>query len=98
MNYLKVQTFRSERWLRAVASLPCVICFREGATQAAHRNQGKSMGMKTDDCLTAALCVTCHAEIDSGKDLTRQERRERMDTAILMTIRALAQQGRLAIK
>lgn len=98
MNFLKQHTYRSDRWLRAVASLPCVICFREGATQAAHRNQGKSMGMKTDDCFTAALCVTCHAEIDSGKNLTRQERRERMDSAILMTIRALAQEGRLTIK
>lgn len=98
MNFLKQHTFRSDRWLRAVASLPCVICFREGATQAAHRNELKGMGLKTDDCLTAALCVTCHADIDQGASMTREERRRRMDTAILMTIRALAQEGRLSIK
>ena len=98
MNFLKTPTYRSKRWLQAVAELPCVICFREGATQAAHRNEGKGMGIKTDDCLTAALCVECHADIDQGAILTRQERRERMDTAILMTVRALAQAGRIAIK
>lgn len=98
MNFLKTPTYRSNRWLQAVAELPCVICFREGATQAAHRNEGKGMGIKTDDCLTAALCVECHADIDQGAILTRQERRQRMDTAILMTVRALAQGGRIAIK
>lgn len=98
MNFLKQNTYRSPRWLRAVASIPCVICFREGMTQAAHRNQGKGMGIKTDDCFTAALCQECHADIDQGASMTRQERRERMDTAILMTIRALAQDGKLSIK
>ena len=98
VNFLKVPTYRSKRWLQAVAELPCVICFREGATQAAHRNEGKGMGIKTDDCLTAALCVECHADIDQGASLTRQERRQRMDTAILMTVRALAQAGKLSVK
>jgi hypothetical protein len=56
------------------------------------------MGMKTDDCFTAALCVECHAEIDQGGALTRQERRDRLDQAILMTVRQLAVDGRLAIK
>lgn len=51
------------------------------------------MGMKTDDCLTAALCVDCHASLDSGKQWTREERREQMDEAILKTIVQLARQG-----
>ena len=96
--YPKDDAYRSPAWLRAVASLPCMVCFREGRTQAAHRNQGKAMALKTDDCFTAALCVECHAEIDSGRDLSKQERRERLDTAILMTVRALAKAGRLGIK
>lgn len=91
--YAKQQTFRSEAWRRAVASLPCVACYREGMTQAAHRNEGKSMGMKTDDCLTAGLCVECHTDIDSGRHLTRQERRERMDAYIMLTLVQLARQG-----
>lgn len=94
---LKEHTYRSEAWLKAVRPLHCMRCFKEGRTQAAHRNQGKGMAIKADDCLTAALCVECHAEIDSGKDMTRAERREAMDVAILMTIRALAMKGVLSV-
>jgi L-asparaginase II len=89
----KVPTYRSDKWLRAVASLPCVKCGREGMTQAAHRNEGKGMGIKTDDCLTAALCVACHALIDQGPTMTRDERRSVMDLAILMTLVRLAREG-----
>lgn len=96
-SYFKDSPYRSKAWLQAVASLPCVICLREGATQAAHRNVGKGMGMKTDDCFTAALCVDCHSEIDQGGMMSRQERRERMDTAILMTYRAMVKAGKLKV-
>ena len=84
-------------WRRAVASLPCVLCGREGQTQCAHRNEGKGMGIKTDDFLTAALCPTCHVAIDQGPDLLRNERRSMMDSAILLTISALARAGKLCI-
>jgi hypothetical protein len=93
VNYTKQPTYRSTAWLRAVASLPCVQCGTEGNTQAVHRNQGKGMGIKTDDCLTAALCVGCHSAIDQGKDMTRDERRSVLDFAILMTLAALAKNG-----
>ena len=93
MNYTKQSPYRSEKWLRAVASLPCVKCGREGQTQACHRNQGKGMGIKTDDIHTAALCMSCHAEIDQGKDMTRNERRSVLDFAILMTLEQLARRG-----
>ena len=97
IGFPKDNAWRSQRYLRAVASLPCMICFREGATQAAHRNQGKGMAIKTDDCFTAALCVDCHADLDQGKS-TRADKRERMDAAILMTVRALFKDGKVAIK
>lgn len=93
MNLLKQPRHESEPWRRAVASPHCMRCFKEGATQAAHRNEGKGMGTKTDDCWTAALCVDCHREIDQGRDMSRQERREAMDVAILMTLRELARKG-----
>lgn len=90
---LKSQTFRSEKWLRAVASLDCVLCYRSGMTQAAHRNEGKGMGIKSHDCWTAALCADCHREIDQGKQFTREERRALMDKAILITLAELAKRG-----
>jgi hypothetical protein len=97
-NYQKTLTYRSDKWLRAVASLPCVLCYREGMTQAAHRNEGKGMGIKTPDCWTAAICVECHAEIDQGKTMTREEKRARMDVAVLLTIKELASCGLLSVK
>ncbi len=87
--------YRSEKWLRAVASIPCVFCGRD--SQAAHRNKGKGMGLKTDDCQTAALCPDCHHEIDNGKTMNREERRARMDEAIVLTITALARRGAIKI-
>lgn len=83
---------RSEKWRRAVASLPCVKCGTEGMTQAAHRDQGKGMGIKVDDCLTAALCFRCHQELGEGK-MPREEKRQMMDDAILKTLVQLAREG-----
>jgi hypothetical protein len=92
MNYTK-RPYRSEAWRRAVASLPCVVCGREGETQAAHVNMGKGMGIKTHDCLTAALCAEHHAEVDQGHTMTKAERRAFMDSAVLLTLIQLAQRG-----
>jgi hypothetical protein len=93
-SYLKTTMFRSEAWRRAVASLPCACCFREGETQAAHPNhRAKGMGIKSHDCWCVPLCVECHAEFDQGKKWTRPEKRELMDEWIIQTIRLLAQRG-----
>lgn len=90
--------FRSAKWLQAVRELDrCVLCGSWGV-QAAHRNEGKGAGMKTSDCLTAALCPECHSEIDQGKHMTREERRATMNAAIVMTLEALVKAGRVEIK
>ena len=91
--YAKRETFRSEAWRRAVASLPCAWCMRDGPSQAAHRNQGKGMGMKAPDCWTFPLCPECHREFDAGKSLTRQQRRELADQWVIETVRRLAEDG-----
>lgn len=95
MKYLKQPPYRSEAWRRAVASLPCACCFREGMTQAAHPNHrgGKGMGFKADDCLCVPLCVDCHREFDQGSRWGKQEKREMMDAWIIETIRTLAVEG-----
>lgn len=92
-SFAKQTTFRSERWLRAVATLDCVLCYRSGMTQAAHINKGKGMGLKTHDCWTAALCAECHSRIDQGRDLSKADRRAMLDTAVLLTLVELAQKG-----
>lgn len=83
--------YRSKRWLQAVAQIPCVFC--GGPAQVAHRNKGKGMGIKNDDCQTAALCPDHHYEIDNGKTMSRDERRARMDEAIVLTITEMARRG-----
>lgn len=51
-----MKTYRSKKWLAAVGQIEqCVLCGWWG-TQVAHMNEGKGMGMKTDDCATAAIC------------------------------------------
>lgn len=81
--------YRSKKWLAAVAQIECcVLCGRYG-TQVAHRNEGKGTGLKVDDSLTAALCPQCHHNIDNGGSMSRIERRQEMDRAIILTIREL---------
>lgn len=73
--------WRSEKYRRLIATLPCVNCGLEGSTQAAHINFGKGFGLKTSDATCVPLCADrpgtrgCHSTYDSGKDLTRDERR-----------------------
>ncbi|HCC5748805.1 TPA: hypothetical protein M5802_002527 [Morganella morganii] len=88
--------YRSKKWLAAVAQIECcVLCGRYG-TQVAHRNEGKGTGLKVDDSLTAALCPQCHHNIDNGGSMSRIERRQEMDRAIILTIRELTRRGLIA--
>lgn len=88
--------YRSKKWLAAVAQIECcVLCGRYG-TQVAHRNEGKGMGLKVDDSLTAALCPQCHHNIDNGGSMSRIERRQEMDRAIILTIRELTRRELIA--
>lgn len=88
--------YRSKKWLAAVAQIECcVLCGRYG-TQVAHRNEGKGMGLKVDDSLTAALCPQCHHNIDNGGSMSRIERRQEMDRAIILTIREVTRRGLIA--
>lgn len=88
-----LRRMRSAKWLAAVRQLECcVICGRYGV-QAAHRNEGKGMGMKVCDALTAAVCPACHHEIDNGAEMSRDERRAVIDAAIIRTIEQLFTRG-----
>jgi len=92
------QPYRSRKWLDAVHQIEnCVLCGAYGV-QAAHRNYGKSMSQKTDDCLTAAICPVCHHEIDNGRQLSRDERRALLDKAICETVAQLARMGLIEVR
>jgi len=67
---------------------------------AAHSNQqrdGKGMGIKAHDYRIAALCYTCHADIDQGKTLGKQEKFDKWDEAHRRTIGWLFERGHLTL-
>ena len=91
--------WRSKSLLEAVRALPCGHCgAQDGTVVAAHRNEGKGMGIKVSDALVAALCFRCPAELDQGGKLSRTERREMWDQAYIQTMRQAIEQGILRIK
>ncbi|MCT6719446.1 hypothetical protein [Acidovorax sp. K2F] len=78
----------SEAYRRAVASLPCAACGIYGYSQHAHGNEGKGLGLKTDDRTGVPLCCArpgeegCHIKFDQYRLLPggRDAHREAMRT------------------
>lgn len=97
VGFPKLNTFRSERLRRAVADLPCVCCGRIGETQVAHGNQGKGLSIKASDARLAALCCTCHSNLDQGGKMTKAERRAFEDEMIAKTYVMLVEAGKLEV-
>jgi hypothetical protein len=67
---------------------------------AAHSNQmrdGKGRGLKADDYRIAALCYTCHAELDQGKNMSREERLNMWENAHRATIGWLFENGKIKV-
>jgi hypothetical protein len=86
---------RSKAWLDLVRAIPCCVLCGTFGTEAAHRNEGKGVGMKVDDCASASLCKCCHFEIDNGSELVKHERRARLDRAIVLTLIQLVRSGKV---
>lgn len=95
-------SYRNKSLLEAVRRIPCQSCGSEdGTVAAAHSNQlrdGKGKGIKAHDWAIAAMCHTCHMELDQGKDWTKAEKRDRFDEAHRKTIGKLFELGFLEVK
>jgi len=93
--------YRSDKLLRALRDSPCQQCGREdGTVVAAHSNQmrdGKGRGLKAHDYRIAALCFTCHAEIDQGSKMSREERLNAWENAHRKTIGWLFDNNLIAV-
>lgn len=92
----KFQYVRSKKLLQAVASIECQHCGRHGYTQAAHGNEswmGKGRSIKASDVYTAALCEICHAALDQGSHMTREQRVTMWGDAHIKTVRELVKRG-----
>lgn len=65
---------------------------QDGTVVAAHSNlleHGKGRGLKAHDGMHAWLCYRCHTELDQGRKMSKEERREYTLTAICRTYQRL---------
>lgn len=95
-------TFRSRQLLDLARGQACVMCkTNDGTVVAAHSNlqeHGKGMGHKAHDAMHAWLCHRCHAELDQGHTMTKDEKREYMLTAICRTTMELWNKELIGVK
>jgi hypothetical protein len=82
--------YRNRKLLDILRESPCQECGRkDGTIVAAHSNQlrdGKGRGIKAHDYRVAALCYSCHMEIDQGTKLSKSERVDIWEEAHRKTI------------
>lgn len=78
----------------------CMSCLahNDGTLVAAHANHvGKGMGMKSHDFAWAAMCFKCHARLDQGADMTREDRRAIWESAYWRTQEWLWSTGKICV-
>ena len=93
--------YRNKKLLELLRQLPFQNCgIENGTIVACHSNQskhGKGMGIKAPDSLVAALCSTCHYELDNGRKLSKEERVHLWDQAYIKTMQYLIEHEMLII-
>lgn len=94
--------YRNKKLLELVRQSPCQKCGNQGGTVvAAHSNQlrdGKGRGIKAHDYRIAALCYSCHMELDQGKSLDKAERVEIWEEAHRKTIAWLFENNHIELR
>jgi hypothetical protein len=94
--------YRNKKLLELVRQSPCQTCGnQDGTVVAAHSNQlrdGKGRGIKAHDYRIAALCYSCHMELDQGKSLDKAERVEIWEEAHRKTIAWLFENNYLELR
>jgi hypothetical protein len=82
--------YRNKKLTDAARLLPCQHCgTSDGTVVAAHSNQlrdGKGRGLKAHDYRIASLCYKCHADLDQGAKMSKQERVDMWEDAHRKTI------------
>lgn len=93
--------YRNKKLLETVRESPCQLCgARDGTVVAAHSNQlrdGKGRSIKAHDYRIAALCYTCHADIDQGK-MSREDKQDLWEMAHRKTVGWLFENEHLEVK
>ena len=93
--------YRNRKLLDLARNQACVNCGAEdGTVVPAHSNlgeHGKGKSLKADDSMVMWLCHTCHSELDQGKRMSRDERREFTYKMILRTYARMWEQGLIQV-
>lgn len=93
--------YRNKKLLEVVRESPCQLCgAQDGTVVAAHSNQlrdGKGRSIKAHDYRIAALCYTCHADIDQGR-MSREDKQDLWEMAHRKTVGWLFENGHLEVK
>ena len=101
-GYKPCVNYRNKTLLEAVREAPCMHCGRQdGTVVAAHSNQlrdGKGRGLKAHDYRIAALCFSCHYELDQGAQLKKFERVTMWEEAHRATVGWLFENEKLTVK
>jgi len=94
--------YRNRKLLDTLRDSPCQNCgMQDGTVVAAHSNQlidGKGRGLKSHDYRVAALCYSCHMQLDQGAELSKKERKEMWEDAHRKTIGWLFEENHLEVK
>ena len=93
--------YRNKSLLEAVRAAPCQLCGAEdGTVVAAHSNQqrdGKGTAIKAHDYRIAALCYSCHSQIDQGSKMSKEDRQDLWEMAHRKTVGWLFETDRLKV-
>lgn len=86
----------------AKKSPTCMGCGRrnDGTVVSAHSNQlrdGKGRGLKAHDYRVAFLDLKCHAELDQGRNMSREQRVQFWEDAHRATVAWLFEAGHLVV-
>jgi hypothetical protein len=94
--------YRNKKLLEVVRLSPCQHCnIADGTVVAAHSNQmreGKGRSLKAHDYRIAALCFTCHAELDQGRAMSREERLNMWEAAHRGTVGWLFENDHITVR
>ena len=90
-------TYRNPKLTQLAKDQACVSCeTQDGTVVWAHSNRlehGRGHAHKSHDAAGMLLCCRCHHELDHGKSMTRESRREFTLTMIVRTHMRLWTQG-----
>ena len=94
--------YRNQKLLEIVREAPCQTCgAQDGTVVAAHSNQlrdGKGRSIKAHDYRIAALCYSCHAQLDQGSKMSKEDRVDIWEMAHRKTIGWLFDNDHLEVK